>query len=64
MWCFRLNFHHGSDSEEMPPSGSVPPPTTTFTAAGVGPPGPGADISTIASSTPGIQAFSLPGVPQ
>ena len=64
MWCFRLSFHHGTDSEELPPSGSVPPPTTTTTAAGVGPPGPGAGISTTASSTPGTQAVSLPGVPQ
>ena len=54
-----------SDSEEMPPSGSAPPTTTTTTtAAGVGPPGPGAGISTIASPTPGTQAVSLPGVPQ
>ena len=54
-----------SDSEEMPPSGSAPPPTTTTTtAAGVGPPGPGAGISTTASSPPGIEAISLPGVPQ
>ena len=54
-----------SDSEEMPPSGSAPPPTTTTTtAAGVGPPGPGAGISTTASSTPGTQAVSLPSAPQ
>ena len=53
-----------SDSEEMPPSGSAPPPTTTTTAAGVGPPGPGAGISTTASSTPGTQAVSLPSVTQ
>ena len=53
-----------SDSEEMPPSGSAPPPTTTTTAAGVGPPGPGAGISTTASSTPGSQAVSLPSVTQ
>ena len=54
-----------SDSEEMPPSGSAPPPTTTTsTAAGVGPLGPGAGISTTASSTPGTQAVSLPSAPQ
>ena len=52
-----------SDSEEMPPSGSAPPPTTTTTtAAGVGPTGPGAGITTTASSTPGTQAFSFLGV--
>ena len=53
-----------SDNEEiMPPSGSAPPITTT-TAAGAGPPGPGAGISTTASSVPDTQAVSLPGVPQ
>ena len=52
-----------SDNEEtMPPSGSAPPITTT--AAGAGPPGPGAGISTTASSAPDTQAVSLPGVPQ
>ena len=49
----------------MPPSGSTPPTTTTTTtAAGVGPLGPGAGISTFASSTPSTQPVSFPSAPQ